>query len=124
MKMPYDELNKIIEISLKPEIESECHRLGIPPDFIKGIYPIFPKVLEHSSICEPVKKDGKIEGVRIRIDCSITKPSAALRDFWHEMRHAKDYYEGRKSSEITANFYSWKRYLQHLFSKKDEKQQS
>ncbi len=116
--MPYDELNQIIEQSLKPQIESECHRLGIPPDFIKGIYPIFPKILEYSSMCEHVEKDGKIEGVRIRIDCSITKPVPALRDFWHEMRHAKDYYESRKPSEIRAGLYSWKRYFQYILRKK------
>ena len=116
--MPYDELNQIIEESLKPQIELECHILKIPPDFIKGIYPIFPKILEYASMCEPVKKDGKVEGVRIRIDCSITKPIPALRDFWHEMRHAKDFYEGRKSSEIKANFYSWKRYFQYQVRKK------
>jgi len=116
--MPYDELNQIIEQFLKPRIEPECYRLGIPPEFIKGIYPIFPKIFTYSSMCEPVERDNKIEGVRIRIDCSVAKPGPALRDFWHEMRHARDQYEGRESSEMKANLYSWKRYLQHLLHKK------
>ena len=116
--MPYDELNQIIEQFIKPQIEPECHSLGISPDFIQGIYPIFPKTLEYSSMCEPVYRNGNIKGVRIRINCSIDKPGPALRDFWHEMRHAKDYYEGRKSSEMKANLYSWRRYLQHLLHKK------
>jgi hypothetical protein len=119
MEMPYDELNKIIEQSLKPLLKTECEKLGIPQDFIKGIYPIFPKSFEYTSACEPIVEGNKIEGVRIRIDCTITKPGPALRDFWHEMRHAKDCYEGKNSSEIKAEFYSLKRRLQYLLWRKN-----
>ena len=117
--MPVD-IDEIIEKVLRPELKRECERLGIPESFIKGIYAILPKAWEYSSLCEPVERSGKVEGVRIRIDYRINKPGAALRDFWHEMRHAKDYYNGRKSSEAKATIYSWKRYLKRLFREQRE----
>ena len=108
-------IDDIIKNALCPRLNSECQRLDIPLSFIKGVYSIYPKAWEYSSLCEPAEKDSKIEGVRIRIDMTITSPSQAKRDFWHEMRHARDYYEGRKHSEFKAFLYSWKRYFEELF---------
>jgi hypothetical protein len=109
------DINDIVEEVLKPELNAECNRLGIPQSFIKGIYGIYPKAWEYCSLCEPVERNGSVEGVRIRIDCRITSPGSALRDFWHEMWHSKDYYRGRESSEVRATLYSWKRYFAWLF---------
>ena len=108
-------IDDIIQNTLHPRLNSECERLGIAPSFIKGIYAIYPKPWEYGSLCEPVEKDGSITGVRIRIDTTIASPSQAKRDFWHEMRHAKDYYEGGKHSELKAFLYSWRRYFEELF---------
>jgi hypothetical protein len=108
-------INEIIQNVLRPELNAECKRLGIPESFIKGIYCIYPKPWEYSSLCEPIERDGKVEGVRIRIDCRFTNAGPALRDFWHEMWHSKDYYMGRESSEVKATLYSWRRYFVRLF---------
>ena len=105
---------ELIERFLKPEIEVECRRLRIPMEFIHGVYPVFPLTSFDGSFCEPVIKNGKVEQIKIYIDCTIDKPGPALRAFWHEMRHAKDVYEGSKSSELVADLYSLKRYIQRV----------
>ena len=108
------DIDEIIEKILRPELTKECNHLGIPESFIKGIHSIFPKPFEYSSFCEPIEENGRVEGVRIRIDCEINQAGPALRDFLHEMRHAKDYYEGKNSSELKAVLYSWIRYFERL----------
>ncbi len=113
MAMPAD-IDEIIAKVLKPELKPECERLGIPESFIKGIHSILPKVWEYSSLCQPDERNGEVVGVWIRIDCEIRKVVPALRDLWHEMWHAKDYYEGKKTSEAKAILYSWRRYLGRL----------
>ncbi len=110
--MPRYELETIIERYLIPSVAAECQRLGMPVGFVRGIYAIWPKLLAYDSMCEPTEENGEINGVRIRIDYSITNPNAARRHFWHEMRHAKDILERRRPSEIRANLYSWQRYLE------------
>ena len=114
-KTSYRDINDIIEIRLKPRLASECLRLGIPDSFIAGIYGIYPE-LDCSSCCEPTREEGKVREVRIRIDSEIRSPRVAILHFWHEMRHAKDYYEDRKSSEGKAYLYMLKRGLEELVS--------
>lgn len=110
-----DDIEKIITNTLRTLLPLECQRLGVPSSFIQGIYSIFPKPFEYSSLCEPIEQDGKINGVRIRIDTTIRSEGRALRDFWHEMYHAKEYFEGREThSEAKATLYSWRRYLEKL----------
>jgi len=112
-KARYRDINDIIERRLKPRLASECQRLGVPESFIAGIYGIYPE-LDCSSCCEPIRKEGKVREVRIRIDSEIRSPLVATLHFWHEMRHAKDYYEDCKSSEGRAYLYMLKRGLERL----------
>ena len=112
-KARYRDINDVIERHLKPRLESECQRLGIPESFIVGIYGIYPE-LDCSSCCEPIREGGKVREVRIRIDSEIRSSLVAALHFWHEMRHAKDYYEDCKSSEGRAYLYMLKRGLEEL----------
>ena len=101
-----------------PRLESECKRLGIPPSFVEGVYSVFAKAFEYTSFCEPVKREGEIQRVRIRIGDSVGNKVEALMHFYHEMWHAKEYYEGleerSKHSEFRATLYSWKRLFEEL----------
>ena len=77
-KAKYKDINDIIAGYLEPRLTSECERLGIPQSFIDGIYSIWPKAFEYSSLCEPVERGGKVVAVRIRIDSELHSPRAAL----------------------------------------------
>ena len=112
-KTKYEDISDIIERCLKPRLASECQRLGIPESFIAGIYGIYPEI-DCSSCCEPIREEGKVREVRIRIDSEIRSPLVATMHFWHEMRHAKGYYEDGKSSEGRAYLYMLKRGLGQL----------
>lgn len=112
-KAKYRDISDIIDKHLKPRLESECQRLGIPESFIAGIYGIYPQ-FDCSSCCEPIGEEGKVREVRIRIDSEIRSPLVATLHFWHEMRHAKDYYKDCKSSEGRAYLYMLKRGLERL----------
>ena len=112
----YKDINEIIDCHLKPRLKSERERLGIPETFIAGIYGIYPEPFVKSSCCEPLEEAGKIEAVRIRIDCEICNLRVAVKHFWHEMRHAKDLYNNRKCSEWNAELYAMKRSLQEPFN--------
>jgi len=113
-KAEYRDISDIIEKHLKPRLKSECERLGIPQSFIAGIYGIYPEPFVRSSCCEPIKQGDKVKAVMIRIDSEIRSPRIVLMDFWHELRHAKDCYENRKSSEWRANLYVLRRCLEQL----------
>jgi len=108
-KTKYKDINDIITAYLEPRLKSECERLGIPQSFIDGIYAIWPKAFEYSSLCEPLNRDGRVVAVRIRIDSEIHSPRAALLEFWHELWHAKEYYENSGFSERRAHLYVLKR---------------
>ena len=110
----YRDVSDIIQRYLEPRLESECQRLGMPSSFIVGIYGTYPEPFVRSSWCELIKQDGKTQAVRIRIDGEIRSPREALMHFWHEMRHAKDYYENSWSSEWRAYLYMLKRCLEEL----------
>jgi len=116
-KPKYKDINDIIAGCLEPRLKSECERLGVPQSFIDGIYAIFPKAFEYSSLCEPIEQDSRVVAVRIRIDNELRSPRAALLEFWHEMWHAKECYENRKSSEWRANLYVLKRATGALLGK-------
>jgi hypothetical protein len=116
-KPKYKDINDIITGYLEPRLKSECERLGIPKSFIDGIYAIWPKAFEYSSLCEPIERDGKVIAVRIRIDSELRSPRAALLDFWHELWHAKEYYENREISERRAQLYVLKRATGALLGK-------
>ena len=108
-KAKYKDINDIIAGYLEPRLKSECERLGIPQSFIAGIYAIWPREFGYSSLCEPVERDGKVVAVRIRIDSELRNPRAALLEFWHELWHAKEYYENREFSERGAHLYVLRR---------------
>ena len=113
-KAEYRDISDIIDKHLKPRLKSECERLRIPQSFITGIYGIYPEPFVHSSCCELIKQGDKTQAAVIRIDSEIRNPQIALMHFWHELRHAKDYYENRKSSEWRANLYVLRRCLEQL----------
>ena len=119
----YRDIDDIIDKVIKPRLNKECQKLGIPSSFIHDVAAIYPKPFEFHSICQPVRGDGtyveseeeEVAKVKIRIDSTIRRHSAALIAFWHEMYHAKQYYEGKKrQSELRATLYSWKRFLEEL----------
>ena len=112
-KAKYRDINDIIDRHLKPRLASECQRRGISASFIAGIYGIYPEI-DCSSCCEPIREEGKVREVRIRIDSEIRSPLVAILHFWHEMRHAKDYYEDCKAPEGRAYLYMLKRGLEEL----------
>jgi len=112
-KAKYRDVSDIIEKHLTPRLASECERPGVPESFIAGIYGIYPEI-DCSSCCEPIREEGKVRKVRIRIDSEIRSPRVAILHFWHEMRHAKDYYEDNSSSEWKAYLYMLKRGFQEL----------
>lgn len=112
-KVRYKNIDDILNYCLKPRLAGECQRLCIPEWFVPGLYGIYHD-LDCSSCCEPIRQDGKVQKVRIRIDNEIRSPAIALLHFWHEMRHAKDYYENCKPSEFRAYLYMLIRGLQEL----------
>lgn len=113
-KANYIDISDLIRRELQPVLKSECERLAIPDSFIAGIYGIYPKPFVRSSCCEPIDQDGRIQGARARIDSEIRNRPIALLHFWHEMRHAKDYYENRKASEWAAYAYELRRCLEQF----------
>ncbi len=113
----YIDISDIIESYIQPRVKSECERLGIPPSFIDGIYGIYHELFGAVSCCEPVREGTTIKAVRIRIDSEIRCPQKALRHFGHELRHAQDIYENKKSPEWKADLYAWKRCLCQLLDR-------
>jgi len=116
-KSKYRDISEIIERHLEPRLKSECRKLGIPESFVAGIYGVYAEPFGHSSQCEPVIQEGQTVAVRIRIDSEIRAPSRAVMHFWHELRHAKDCYEKRPSSEWKAHLYVLKRCLSEAFAR-------
>ncbi len=119
------EIVEIISTYLEPKLKDECHRLGIPTDFIISINARRHKPFECGSRCYPENNEsGSIVGVAVSIcdDCIRGKPGKALSDFRHELRHAKDYYHGlvsddadeRMLREAKANMYARRRYLESV----------
>lgn len=110
-------VDEIIRAIITPSLASECSRLGIPVSFVQDVSGVHPKTGEFDSICQLVDKDGcwtrevsSGVAVRIRIACDITSPILALVHFWHEMWHAKEFYERRRpASELRATMYSMRR---------------
>lgn len=98
----------------QPLVHTEATRLGIDPSFIRGVFAVLPKPFEYSSICEPIQGNGRVEGVRIRIDARHTRPAGALLDFWREMYHAREYFLGERAPERKASAYACKRLLMRL----------
>jgi len=108
-KIKYKDIDDIIAGYLEPRLKSECERLGIPQSFISGIYAIWPREFGYSSLCKPVEQNGRVVRVTIRIDSELRNPRAALLEFWHELWHAKEYYENSKPSELRAYLYVCRR---------------
>ena len=104
---------EIIDLYILPIVlPEECRRLGIPPEFIKGVYSCYPKPFDFDARCEPILDNGHIIGVKIRIGINHETPERVKYAFRHETWHAKDYYEGKNSSEINAVLYTLFRSLQ------------
>jgi len=113
---PYSHLmdtQHLINLYISPLLGKECERLGIPREFILGVYSCYCKDFVVGYV-EEVWKDNKLIGVRIRIgDCNQDKFSI-LTVFFHEMYHVKEIWEGRRSrfSELRADLYAWFRIFQ------------
>ena len=115
------DINEIIEKRLKPRLTAECRRLGLPESFISRIQGIYPRLFYYSSLCKPVKQNGKVIAVTIHIGSDNRSEWTALMHFWHELRHAKDYYEGKSPSEAKACLYMLKRCFVELLAKSSPK---
>jgi len=87
--------DEIIEIYIKPRLAEECKRLGIPPSFILSIKS------GYKSICRPIVENNKLEGVEIKI-CYELGYLGTFYDFFHEMKHAQDYW--RRGLEENSSF--------------------
>lgn len=88
---------------LQSILEDECRRLGIDPKVIVGIYPY-----RQCSMVEPIG-NGKYV---IKIYCGIDDSKrytrfGARRELRHELRHLKDFLEGKEPSELRATLYEW-----------------
>jgi len=113
--MRYD-VDSLIEIYVKPLLKEECRKLGIPFDFIKGIYGCYYKD-GIAGYVEEIRKDDKLVGVRIRIaDCNNSR--GVLSVFFHEMFHVRELLYGRSKflSDLRASLYAEKRILQLALS--------
>ncbi len=111
------DINEIIEKWLKPRLELECQRLDLPESFISSVQGIYPRLFHYSSLCKPVQQNGKVIAVTIHIGSDNRSQWTALMHFWHELRHAKDYYEGKPPSEAKAYFYMLRRCFVELLAK-------
>lgn len=110
------DIDQIIQEYIEPMIGDECERLGIPPSFIIGVHAGTPST--HSdklagAKCIPVRENGnkygKITGVRIHFNERENRPRGARGAFFHEFRHARDYYNNEPLSELKAYSYMLKR---------------
>jgi len=102
-------IDNIIAMELVPLLDRECARLGIPREFVVGVYGIWPRAFEYGSLCEPVwDQDGHLRGVTIRIASDHGRLGARI-DFLHELHHARSYYRGERSSELRAWLYALSR---------------
>jgi hypothetical protein len=114
MKREQKNINTIIEEYLTPQLAIECQRLSIPDEFVIGIYGIHSEPFGRGTSCEHVEENGKAVGVRIRIDSEIRNPFHAKMHLWHELKHAKDYYENVPTSEWRANLFVAKRFFSEV----------
>lgn len=111
------DITDIIQTYIRPLLNSECRRLGMPPSFVRNVRGVYPKHWEFNSVCRSIGEDGsslqgggEVACVEIGIDSTIRTPSRGLMDFWHEIYHAKEFYRGkRRTSEFKATLYSWRR---------------
>jgi hypothetical protein len=107
------DIEEIIKEYINPRIEDECKRLGISREFIIGVYSSgysFDSLA--SGDCTPVIKDGKIIGVKITLDRDETRTRGARESFFHEMKHAWQFYNNILISQFEAYLYMMKREIQ------------
>jgi len=133
-------VSEIIDQYLKPRLREECERLGIPVEFILSLKAGYCKPFEYCSRCDPVDEQGnfiytyqenmtnvEISGVHIKLgDCNDEKPRRALSELRHELRHAKDWYDGtsyigmsqdeKRKGESRANWYARRRALEDFIT--------
>ena len=114
-----ENVEELIKIYVYPLLDEECKRLGIPRNFIKGVYSCpYKGFFEGGSYLEEIKNEnGNVKYVKIRI-CEKNDRRGVLEDFFHEMWHAKETWEGKESrfSELRADLYAEKRILQLALS--------
>ena len=109
--MLYD-VEKLIKIYVEPLLDEECKRLGVPREFIKGVYGCYYEDWIAGRV-EEIHKNNRLVGVRIRIaDCNNSRD--VLQVFFHEMYHVKEMIKNQNSffSELRADLYAEKRILQ------------
>ena len=108
-------VDQLIKTYVYPILDEECKRLGIPRDFVKGVYSCYYKDSIAGRV-EELRENDKLIGVKIRIaDCNEDARSV-LATFFHEMFHVKELLYGKKFfSELRANIYAKKRILQLRF---------
>ena len=107
-------INEIIDNILLPQLPYECRKLGIPIDFIAGVYGMYPEAFGRVSCCVPILENNKIIAVNIRLDSEIRNSFIAKMHFWHELRHAQDCYENKPAREWRVHGYVLKRIISAL----------
>ena len=111
---------ELIKVYVLPLLEEECKRLGIPKNFVKGIYSQPYRLTLESNLYIPLEEifdeEGNVTGVNIRLPDS-NNPRGILSTFFHEMFHARELIYGDKLfSELRAYLYAEKRILQLTLS--------
>ena len=101
---------KMIEKHLYPRLNSECRRLGIPPEFIAEIVP-------HSSPgIKPITLEDGTKKIVLFISEYDSNPWQMLSDFYYTLSLAKAEYEGKDVSNFRATLYEKKRMFQETMN--------
>jgi hypothetical protein len=83
-----NDVDYLIKTYVYPLLEEECKRLGIPREFVKGVYGCYYKDFTRGYV-EELRDGEKTVGVRIRIaDCNNRR--GVLTTFFHEMFHVQE----------------------------------
>lgn len=109
-------VDDIIQKEITPRLDEECKRLGIPRDFVKGVFGCYANLYRRSYV-ELIEKDGEIDKVRVRIGDSNKTPREVKKDFWYLMWHVKEIYYGEENSDWAADSYSGKRNLEEALGR-------
>jgi hypothetical protein len=79
--MKYSNVDYLIRLYVYPLLDEECRRLGIPRNFILGVYGCYCKDGMVGYV-EEIRKEGKLINVRIRIGDCNKSPRDVLEVFF------------------------------------------
>ena len=105
-------IDYIIREEIVPILDEECERLGIPKNFVSGVYGCYSNLDRRSYAQRIEDENGNTIKVRIRIGDSNKTVNQAKFDFYHEMWHAREYFLGENISEKNAWSYAGKRRIE------------